>query len=68
MRKAAKKVTSWNLTTHKQDCQLTVEDIREMLESDEAHTLANHVSHAGDKLPGSKPFWIKAQQDLISQI
>ncbi|KAF8237063.1 hypothetical protein L208DRAFT_1249417, partial [Tricholoma matsutake] len=63
-----KKATLWYLTTYKQDCQLTMEDIHEMLDSDEAHTLANCVSHAGDKLPGSKPFWMKAQQDLISQI
>ena len=26
------------------------------------------VSHAGEKLPGSKPFWQKAQKDIISMI
>ena len=26
------------------------------------------MSHAGEKLPGSKPFWQKAQKDIISMI
>ncbi|GLB43925.1 hypothetical protein LshimejAT787_1501090 [Lyophyllum shimeji] len=65
---AAKKASSWYLTTHKEDHQLSVEDIREMLASDDAHALANRVSRAGDKLPGSKPFWMKAQQELVGQI
>jgi hypothetical protein len=42
--------------------------IREMLESGEAGKLANRVSHAGEKLPGSKPFWLNAQHQLIAQI
>ncbi|KAG6881818.1 hypothetical protein C0993_012710 [Termitomyces sp. T159_Od127] len=64
----AKKASQWYLTTYKDDRQLKVEDIQEMIDSDEAHTLANCISHAGEKLPGSKPFWIKAQHELISQI
>jgi ATP-dependent DNA helicase PIF1 len=39
-----------------------------MLESGEAHNLAQRVSHAGEKLPGSKPFWLHGQRQLIAQI
>ena len=34
----------------------------------DAHQLAQHVSHAADNLPGSKPFWAKTQWELIAQI
>ena len=68
MRKTAKKASNWYLNTHKDDKQLTVEDIREMIDSDDGIGLAQRVSHAGERLPGSKPFWQKAQHDLIAQI
>lgn len=64
----AKKASSWYLRTHKKDKELTVDDIREMLEAGQAQGLAQRVSHAGAKLPGSKPFWQNAQRQLIAQI
>lgn len=68
MRHDAKKATNWYLRTHKEDKELSVEDIREMLETGDAKGLAQRVSHAGAKLPGSKPFWQNAQRELIAQI
>jgi hypothetical protein len=56
------------LTTHKEDCNLTVEDIQTMINQGDAGKLAQCVSHAGDKLPGSKPFWKKAERDITAQI
>ena len=64
----AKKASSWYLNTHHDDCQLTVEDIWDLINQGDANSLANCVSHAGEKLPGSKPFWQKAQKDIISMI
>ncbi len=68
LRHTAKSSARWYLNTHRGDQALTVEDIRQMLESGEAHQLAQRVSHAGEKLPGSKPFWINGQRQLIAQI
>jgi hypothetical protein len=56
------------LHTNKEDRDLTVEEIREMIETGDAAGLAQRVSHAGAKLAGSKPFWQSAQKDLIAQI
>ena len=64
----AQKASNWYLHTHKEDKDLTVEDIREMIEAGDAAGLAQRVSHAGVKLAGSKPFWQSAQKDLIAQI
>jgi len=68
MRQAARKASSWYLHTHKEDKDLSVEEICEMIESGDATGLAERVSHAGVKLAGSKPFWQSAQKDLIAQI
>jgi ATP-dependent DNA helicase PIF1 len=68
MRKTAQKASNWYLHTHKEDRDLTVEEIREMIEAGDAASLAQRVSHAGIKLAGSKPFWQSAQKDLIAQI
>jgi hypothetical protein len=68
MRQAARKASNWYLHTHKEDRDLSVEEIHEMLESGDAIGLAERVSHAGAKLAGSKPFWQSAQKDLIAQI
>jgi hypothetical protein len=68
MRKSAKKASNWYLTTHRDDRQLTVEDIRAMINAGDGQNLAQCISHAGEKLPGSKPFWKKTQQELIAQI
>ena len=68
MRQTAKTASNWYLNTHKDERNLTVEDIREMLETGDGEKLAQRVSHAGVKLPGSKPFWQNAQRELIAQI
>jgi hypothetical protein len=68
LRKKAKKESSWYLTTHKDDRALSIEDICQMIQEGDARALAQHVSQAGRDLPGSKPFWQKAQRDLIAQI
>ena len=68
MRQTAKTASNWYLHTHKEDRELTVEDIRDMIEADDVKGLADRVSHAGTKLPGSKPFWQDAQRNLIAQI
>lgn len=68
MRQKAKGASNWYLNTHKDERNLTVEDIREMLESGDGEKLAQRVSHAGVKLPGSKPFWQNGQRELIAQI
>ena len=39
-----------------------------MLEQGNADGLAQRVSHAGAKLPGTKPFWQHEQQDLVAMI
>jgi len=44
------------LHTHKEDKDLTVEDIREMIEAGDGAGLAQRVSYVGVKLAGSKPF------------
>jgi hypothetical protein len=36
MRHTARKASNWYLHTHKEDKDLTVEDIREMIEADDA--------------------------------
>jgi hypothetical protein len=64
----AKTASNWYLHTHKEDRELTVEDIREMIEADDVKGLADRVSHAGAKLSGSKPFWQASQRNLIAQI
>jgi len=68
MRQTSRKASNWYLHTHKEDKDLTVEDIREMIEAGDAAGLAQRVSYAGVKLAGSKPFWQSAQKDLIAQI
>jgi len=68
MRHTAKTASNWYLRTHKEDRELTVEDIRDMIEANDVKGLADRVSHAGAKLPGSKPFWQNAQRNLIAQI
>ena len=68
LRHTAKTTARWYLNTHRGDQKLTVQDVREMLESGEAGKLANRVSHVGEKLLGSKPFWLNAQHQLIAQI
>jgi ATP-dependent DNA helicase PIF1 len=68
MCKAAKKASSWYVNTHRGDQCLTVEDIQEMINSGEAGNLANRLSHAGEKLSGTKSFWQKARKDIISMI
>src|SRR5882762_2734893 len=68
MRQTARKASNWYLHTHKEDKDLTVEDIQEMIEAGDAAGLAQRVSHADVKLAGSKPFWQSAQKDLIAQI
>jgi hypothetical protein len=68
MRHDAKKASQWFTTTHKDDKELDVEDIRQMLEENNAQGLADRVAHAGVNLPGSRPFWSKGQRDLIAQI
>ena len=60
MRQTARKASNWYLHTHKEDKDLTVEDIWEMIEAGDAAGLAQRVSHAGVKLAGSKPFWQSA--------
>ena len=52
----AKIASNWYLHTHKEDRELMVEDICDMIEADDIKGLADRVSHAGAKLPGSKPF------------
>lgn len=61
MRHTAKNDSNWYLRTHKEDQELTVEDIHDMIEAENVKGLADRVSHAGEKLPGSKPFWQNAQ-------
>ena len=56
------------LTTHKGDCALTIEDICQMIQEGNTHALAQCISQASRNLPGSKPFWQKAQRYLIAQI
>jgi ATP-dependent DNA helicase PIF1 len=68
MRHTAKTTARWYLNTHQNDRALTVQNIKEMLESGEARQLVNRISHSGEKLPGSKPFWLNAQHQLIAQI
>ena len=68
MCQTAKKASNWYLHTHKEDKELTVEEIHEMIEAGDSAGLAERVSHAGAKLAGSKPFWQSAQKDLIAQI
>ena len=68
MRQTAKGASNWYLNTHKEDRNLTVDDIREILESGDGEKLAQQISHAGVKLPGSKPFWQSFQRELIAQI
>ena len=53
MRKVAKKATYWYLTTHKDECELTVEDIKETINNGNGEYLANRISHAGEKLQES---------------
>lgn len=64
----AKRASKWYVHTHADDRDLAVENIREMIEAGDAKGLAKRVSHAGAKLPGSKPFWQTAQKNLIAQI
>jgi hypothetical protein len=56
MRQNSRTSSNWYLHTNKEDRDLTVEDIREMIETGDAAGLAQRVSHAGAKLAGSKPF------------
>ena len=56
MHQTARKASNWYLHTHKEDKDLTVEEIHEMIEAGDAAGLAQRVSHAGTKLAGSKPF------------
>jgi hypothetical protein len=64
----AKKASRWFTNSHKDDKELSVEDIREMLENNDAKRLADRVALAGVNLPGSRPFCSKNQRDLIAQI
>jgi hypothetical protein len=64
----SRKSSNWYLHTNKEDRDLTVEEIHEMIETGDAAGFAQRVSHAGAKLAGSKPFWQSAQKDLIAQI
>ncbi|KAJ6578932.1 hypothetical protein B0H10DRAFT_2343751 [Mycena sp. CBHHK59/15] len=61
MRHDAKKASRWFTNSHKDDKELNVEDIREMIENNDAKGLADRVAHAGVNLPGSRPFWSKNQ-------
>ena len=56
MHHTAKAASNWYLYTHKEDRELTVEDIHDMIVTNDVKGLADRVSHAGAKLPGSKPF------------
>ena len=68
MHQTAQKSSNWYLHTHKEDKDVTVAEICEMIEAGNAAGLAQRVSNAGVKLAGSKPFWKSAQKDLIAQI
>ena len=68
MHHTANTASNWYLRTHKEDRELTVEDICKMIEADDVKGLADRVSHARAKLSGSKPFWQSAQRNLIAQI
>jgi hypothetical protein len=69
MRHEAKKSSKWYCTTHREDRELTVQDIQEMINNDDATGLADRVAHSGgSNLQGTRPFWGKAQKDLIAQI
>jgi hypothetical protein len=68
LRHDAKKASKWYTTTHREDKELTVADIEQMLKDDDAKGLSERVAHAAVRLPGSRPFWQKSQRDLIAQI
>jgi hypothetical protein len=67
----AKKDSSWYLTTHPDERQWTVEQIREMVADagpDQLRELAKRVSRSGVKLAGTKPFWMAHQNELTAMM
>lgn len=68
MHDIARKKANWYTTTHKNDQGLTVEDIHDMFESGDVEELAQRVSKSASKIPGTRPFWTAARNDLMAQI
>jgi hypothetical protein len=68
IRHDAEKASKSYTTTHREDKELTVADIQQMLSDDDAKGLADRVAHAAVRLLGSRPFWQKSQRALIAQI
>ena len=68
MRKKAKSASTWYVNSHHGDRDLSIEEIRDMVQAGQSEALAKRVSHAGEKLEGSRPFWAKARWDLTAQI
>jgi hypothetical protein len=51
MQHEAKRASKWYTTTHPADKELTVEDIQEMRNADDAKGMADRVAHAAANLP-----------------
>lgn len=67
-RKRAKNASKYYAKSHPTDGDLSVEDIREMIDSNDAERLAQRVSRSAAPIEGSRPFWASKRKDLTAQI
>ena len=56
MRHEAKAKARWYCTSHPDD-RMAVDDIRNLIETNEHHQLAQRVSRAAADIDGTRPFW-----------
>jgi hypothetical protein len=67
-RQRAREASRWYAKSHPEDGALNIEEIREMIDGNNAAGLAQRVSRAAAPIEGSRPFWTSKRRDLNSQI
>ena len=65
MRHEAKSKACWYCTSEQLDDCITVDDIKDLIDKNEHHRLAQRVSRAAADIEGTRPFWQVRSLDPI---
>jgi len=65
MRQRAAKEASWAI---KQDDEVTLENLKELLEAGEEQQIVGLISRTGRKLRGTRPYWTQKRSDLEAMV
>jgi hypothetical protein len=68
MRTKKKKQARFYASKNQSDGQLSVQDIRQMIEDDQSGRLAQRVSRAANTVEGTHPFWSAKSAELTAMI